>query len=147
MGRNDIDIDICNADFATLHEIVAPHVVFGPAQYRDEKWDLLLMMLDHEGQLIDIAGGDDARIYDIARQAWVSSRTDFTDVEIRDVMGHAVPVMAPSALAAYKALLDGAHQRIDIEAVQRFLRDRVAHAQDNCLQFTNGCEPETQVRG
>jgi hypothetical protein len=121
---NDIDIDIRNADFWRLHAAVFGHVVFGPARYRDEKWDLLLMMLDHEGQIIDIAGGDDARIYDKARQAWITSRTDFADVEIRDVLGLAVPVMSPEALVAYKAMLDGACQQTDIEAIGRFLKAR-----------------------
>lgn len=118
---NDIDIDIRNADFATVRSFVEPFLTFGPARYRDQKWDLMLMTLDHEGQIVDIGGGDDVRIYDAENARWIDSPTDFMDFELRQALGVTVPVVAARALIAYKTLLDGAHQKIDIEAVQRFL--------------------------
>jgi hypothetical protein len=121
---NDIDIDIRNSDFTRLQAALGPYVAFGPARYRDEKWDLLLMMLDHEGQVVDIAGGDDVRIYDNKSNSWVSGRTDFTDVEYRDVLGVVVPVMSPQALADYKRLLNGDHQKVDVAAIESFLKSR-----------------------
>jgi hypothetical protein len=98
---------------------VAKQVVFGPARYRDKKWDLLLMQLEHEGQMIDISGGDDARIFDDESQTWIEDPTDFNDIEWRAVFGLFVPVMAPRPLMRYKGLLSGKHQRSDIQAIQR----------------------------
>jgi len=118
---NDIDIDVANSDVTKLHPVLAKYVVFGPDRYRDDKWDLLLMSLEHEGQMVDISGGDDARIYDDDRKAWITDRTDFRDVEWREVLGLVVPVMAPKRLVAYKSLLTGEHQQKDVQAIRRFM--------------------------
>jgi hypothetical protein len=123
---NDIDIDIANADVERLRPVVGEYVSFGPDRYRDGKRDLLLMTLKHEGQMVDISGGDDARIYDEKHKAWILERTDFSDIEWRKVFGLVVPVMAPRPLMTYKALLNGAHQQSDVLAVRRFVASRDA---------------------
>jgi len=86
------------------------------------------MMLDHEGQTVDIAGGNDVRIFDSETKRWCSGRTDFTDVEYREVLGVVVPVMSPGPLAAYKRLLNGDHQRADIIAIESFMKERNGRA-------------------
>ncbi len=123
---NDIDIDIANDDVVRLRPVVAKYLIFGPDRYRDGKWDLLLMSLNHEGQMIEIGGGDDARIYDEHCKTWVVERTDFSDIEWRKVFGIMAPVMAPKPLMTYKALLSGQHQQSDINAVRRFVMGRDA---------------------
>jgi hypothetical protein len=76
-----------------------------PARWRDEKRDLLLMTLNHEGQMIDIGGGVDARIYESARKSSMSDVTDFSGCRIPgglrrgcagDVAGTADPVQDPA---------------------------------------------------
>jgi hypothetical protein len=121
---NDIDIDIHDADLERLRPDVRQYVTFGPARVRDAKWDLLLMTLEHHEQMIDIAGGDDAKIRDDASDRWIAEHTDFSDVELRQIFGLVVPVISPQQLIAYKVLLTGAHQLEDIDAVLRFVKNR-----------------------
>jgi hypothetical protein len=121
---NDIDIDIRNEDFPKLLPAIAPYALFGPARYRDEKWDILLATLEHDGQEIDIAGGHDAKLYDDKAGRWVDIPCDFSRSEPREIFGVSVPVVSPEELIAYKSLLNGLHQRVDIEAAVAFLGER-----------------------
>lgn len=115
---NDIDIDIRDENFALILEDIRPYIVFGPVQYRDERWDLLLATLDHEGQEIDIGGGDTVRICDVRTGEWKSVPTDFLNIEQREVLGVKVPVISRTNLITYKSMLQGEHQQIDIQAAQ-----------------------------
>ncbi|MFA6365367.1 MAG: hypothetical protein WCW78_03125 [Candidatus Paceibacterota bacterium] len=115
---NDFDIDIHDKDFPLFVDEVKPYIIFGPAKYHDERWDLLLMTLNHEGQDIDISGGDTLRICDARTQEWKNDATDFSDIKEREIFGIRVPVISKKALIAYKKMLIGKHQQIDIEAVQ-----------------------------
>ena len=121
---NDIDIDIHSHDFEKIIEAVTPYITFGPARAIDEKWDLPILILNHEGQDIDISGGDDIKIYDDGKKEWMPFVTDFSAIERREIFGLCVPVIAPEQLADYKALLNGNHQRIDIEAAKAFITAR-----------------------
>lgn len=121
---NDIDLEIHGADFPRILDDIKPYATFGPARWRDEKWDVPQIVLDHHGQVIDIADADDANIHDDAAGAWVPSPTDFSRTEPREIFGLLVPVIAPDALIAYKSLLNGGHQQADIRAVEAFLRKK-----------------------
>jgi len=113
---NDIDIDIHDGDINVILEDIRPYITFGPDHYRDDRWDLLLTTLNHEGQEIDLACGDSLKICDARNGAWSDQATDFSDVEIRDVFGIKVPVISRRGLIEYKSMLQGDHQAIDIKA-------------------------------
>jgi hypothetical protein len=115
---NDIDIDIHDKDFDRILEDIKPYIIFGPGRYRNERWDLLLMTLNHEGQEIDISGGDTLHICDARTNKWEFSPTDFSDIEHRTLFDSTVPVISRGDLIAYKSMLQGAHQHIDIHAAQ-----------------------------
>lgn len=117
-GLNDIDIDIHDEDLYLISEQVKPYIVFGPKKYKDERWDLLLLMLNHEGQDIDISGGDTLKICDARSGEWKVDTTDFFDVEKRDIFGIQVPVISKKRLIDYKSMLVGEHQKIDIKAIR-----------------------------
>ena len=59
---NDIDIDVHDKDLNSILKEIRLYITFGPEQYKDERWDLLLLTLNHEGQDIDISGGDNGKI-------------------------------------------------------------------------------------
>ncbi len=118
---NDIDIDIHDKDFALILDDIKPYVIFGPAQYRDERWDLLLATLNHEGQDIDISGGDTLKICDVRTGEWKFSPTNFSNVEQKEVFGIIVPVVSRRDLIDYKSMLQGEHQQIDIRAIEKGL--------------------------
>lgn len=115
---NDIDIDIHNKDFGLILDDIRPYIVFGPAQYKDERWDLLLATLNYEGQELDISGGDTLKICDARTGEWKLSPTNFSNVEQREVFGITVPVISRDDLIAYKSMLQGEHQKVDIQAAQ-----------------------------
>lgn len=113
---NDIDVDIHDADFNQILNDIRPYIIYGPARYIDERWDLLLVTLNHNGQEIDISGGDSLKICDARTGEWKSNHTDFSHVEHRNVLGQVVPVISRDDLVAYKSMLEGPHQKIDIQA-------------------------------
>ena len=115
---NDIDIDIHDKDFDLILDDIKPYVIFGPAHYQDERWDLLLATLNHEGQEIDISGGDTLKICDARNGEWRLNQTNFSDAEQREVLGIKVPVISRKDLIEYKSMLAGEHQLVDIQAAQ-----------------------------
>ena len=115
---NDIDIDIHDHDFDKILDAVKPFVTFGPAHYQDERWDLRLMTLCHEGQEIDISGADNLKICDARTGQWQKSQTDFSQAKPREVFEILAPVVAKNELITYKSMLLGDHQKIDIQTVK-----------------------------
>lgn len=59
---HDIDIDIPNASMQKILPDVAEYITYGPAHFRDAKWDMQLITLNYKGQEIDIGGIDTLRI-------------------------------------------------------------------------------------
>ena len=118
---NDIDIDIHDKDFDLILEDVKPYIIFGPKRFKDKWWDLLLITLRHEGQDIDISGGDTLKICDTRTGEWKESFTNFLNVEQRETFGVRVPVASRKDLIEYKSMLAGEHQQVDIEAINKFI--------------------------
>ncbi len=118
---NDIDIDIPVEYFKTILADIKPYITYGPDHYTDERWDLQLITLNHEGQEIDLSGGDTVRICDARTGQWHNMPTDFTNVEQKKVFGITVPVIPPKDLIDYKSMLAGDHQKIDIQAASQYL--------------------------
>ena len=116
---NDIDIDIHDKDFELILDDIKPYIVFGPAHYHDERWDLLHVVINYEEQEIDISGGDTLKICDARTGEWKSVLTDFSNFEQREIFGIKVPVISRDDLIAYKSMLQGQHQRVDIQATQK----------------------------
>ena len=113
---NDIDIDIPKDKFEKIMSDVKEYVIHGPLYYKDKKWDLYLMTLNYHGQEIDI-GSADIKIYDNKSGIWLPFTTNFEKSVWKDVVGMKVPVMPKEELIFYKRLLEGEHQKIDIEAL------------------------------
>ncbi len=118
---NDIDIDIHDKDLYLILEDVKPYITFGPEQYKDERWDLLLMTLNHDGQDIDLSGGDTLKICDARTGKWMNNATNFSNTEEKEIFGLKVPVISKKDLVDYKSMLVGEHQQVDIQAVQNKL--------------------------
>ena len=114
---NDIDIDIQRNDFEKIINDIKPFVVYGPSQYKDNKWDLYLTTLNYAGQEIDIGSGD-AKISTKDRKEWIAFDTDFSKVVNKEFLGITVPVIPKDELIKYKRLLDGDHQQVDIKSIK-----------------------------
>lgn len=115
----DIDLDIPDELFAKVKNEVQPYITFGPARYQDESWDLILMTLSYEGQLIDISGATEVRIFNQQTKAWENLTTDFSRAEMKHVFDIIVPVIAKSELIFYKKALARSVDLIDVQQIEQ----------------------------
>ncbi len=119
---NDIDIDISEEKFTAILPDIQNYIIYGPAPYKDEKWDLdLKILLNYEGQLIDIAGASNVKIYDEKEQNWRNFSSKFNTSQTKTIFEIEVQVIDPKDLIEYKKLLNGEHQKVDIKAVEKYL--------------------------
>lgn len=114
---NDIDIDILKDRFNEILTEVKNYIIYGPARYVDERWDLKLMTLEHQGQKIDISGAYQTKICDIRTKKWCQYPVDFTKNEKRKIFGLLVPVISKNDLVEYKSILGRKEDKQDIKAI------------------------------
>ena len=79
-------------------------------------------MLNYFGQEIDLCGSDTLKMSNKERTRWISSGSTFRSLDMI-VQGIEIKVVHPQDLIDYKKELDGDHQQVDIEAIQRFLNE------------------------
>lgn len=114
----DIDIDIPDDKFDVISEAVKPFVVSGPERFKSDKWNLLLMTLNYEGQLIDLSGADTTFIFSEKTQGWVKLVEDFTQASNKTIFGLSLPVIPRLSLIQYKTILARDVDLIDIEQIK-----------------------------
>lgn len=114
---NDIDIDISEKNFNNIYEDVKPYIIYGPSQYKDEKWDCYLMTLNYFGQEIDICGANNTKITAKDNITWISLSSDLKNTNYQEYLGIMVPVIPKQELIDYKRQLNGGHQLVDINAI------------------------------
>lgn len=111
----DIDIQIKDEDIPLIKENVKPYIIFGPARYQDENWDLNLMTLEYLGQEIDIASTN-ALFFNQNTKLWQKWVTGLDDFETREVYDKKVPIEPFQSLIAYKTNLA---REVDLEDVRQ----------------------------
>ena len=114
----DIDIEVADVDIIKIINDVKPFIVFGPARYKDDNWDLELMTLKYEGQEIDIAGTN-AKIFNYETTQWEPCSGNLESIEMKDVFGRKVPIESSDSLIAYKTKLA---REVDLEDVRQLQR-------------------------
>jgi len=113
----DIDIEVEDANILKIAEDVKPFIIFGPARYTDNNWDLELITLKYEGQEVDIFGTK-AKIFNHETKQWEPCPGNLKSIEIKEVFGKSVPVESKESLIAYKSKLA---REVDIEDVKQLL--------------------------
>ena len=113
----DIDIEIADADILKIVADVKPHIVFGPAPYKDNNWDLRVMTLNFKGQEIDIAGAN-AKIFNKNMNRWEPVDTNLKRATIKEVFGRKVPVEPLDSLIDYKLKLGREVDLTDVEQLK-----------------------------
>lgn len=119
---NDIDIDIPESTLNLILEEVTPYITYPLQQYKDGKWDMQLMTLNYNGQEIDIGGGENAKISNKERTAWLKLPVDFSNTTNITIEGIQVSFISPEKLIEYKKHLDGEHQKEDIDATEYYIK-------------------------
>ena len=115
----DIDLDIANDGFEKLEIDVQPHIVFGPEIHTSKALKNLLMQLKYHNIQIDIAGAENAQIFD--NGLWKPDRTNLSNYEIKSIFGIEVPVMNPSDFIVYKSKSPRPEDLKDIVAVREYM--------------------------
>jgi hypothetical protein len=115
----DIDIDIPENYFPVIEAHVKDYIIYGPSQFQDETWDLMLMTLSYHGQLIDLSGAFYTKIFSKRTQKWQAAPTDFSKIETIQCFDLLVPVIAKKELIFYKKILSRPVDLIDIEKMGR----------------------------
>jgi len=118
---HDIDIDISKKDFDKILPEISDYIIYGPSHYVDDKWDLELIILNYNGQEIDISDSDNILISNKERTKWISFTTDFSKTLNIDLNGIKIKVINPKDFIEYKKELDGEHQLEDIEAAKKYV--------------------------
>ncbi|MFA6027367.1 MAG: hypothetical protein WC752_00360 [Patescibacteria group bacterium] len=118
---NDIDIDIPDKKFPNIIPDIKKYIKFGPAQYKDEVWDLNLITLDYHGQEIDICGAHGAKIYNRTTKKLQPYPCQFETASLISAYGITVPVMDAHDLLAYKRLRNNENQQEDIVAMEKYI--------------------------
>ena len=99
----DIDIDISENDFEKIINEVKPFIIFGPAQFKDDKWDLFLLTLNYMGQEIDLSGAYTTKIYNNNTHVWEKITTNLAKVNYINIEGLILPVIPRAELILYKS--------------------------------------------
>src|SRR3990167_1336493 len=101
----DIDIDIPEDKFDIVKKEVEDFIIYGPAHFKSDKWDLLLMTLKFQGQLIDLGGAYHTKIFNQKTKSWQALREDLSQASSQNVFGLQLPVISKNSLIAYKKAL------------------------------------------
>lgn len=111
----DIDIDVSNNDIAIILPEIEPYLIFGPERYQDEMWDILLLTLDYHGQLIDISGADDGKVYNLLQNDWEACVVNLSAREFTMIENISVPVINKFDLVQYKSKI---RRPVDLEDLE-----------------------------
>jgi hypothetical protein len=118
---NDIDIDVPDERLEEIVPDVREWIQLGPLHLVDERWDLQLMVLNYNGQPIDVCGARAVKICDVRDGVWKNSPADLSTAQVHEVFGIRVPVAERRFLADYKQMLAGEHQVEDVRAIRASL--------------------------
>lgn len=125
----DIDFDVAEAEFVKFLPEVQEYIIFGPANYKDENWDLFLLTICYVGQEIDISGSQ-AKIFDQNQKQWTALPTNFSAAEMKEIFGIKVPVIPKIELIEYKSKLRREVDLVDLKELgipltEFFVRDTI----------------------
>lgn len=115
----DIDIEIPEESFSKIQNEVSAYITYGPAQLKEERWDLFLMTLNYEGQEIDISGAYTTKIYDITKKNWVALNPELSKVVPLNLYGKILPIISKEQLIAYKKILLREVDILDLQYLEK----------------------------
>jgi len=115
----DIDIGVPDSKLRKILSDVKKYVIYGPKRYIDKNFDLPLMTLKYQGQVIDIYSDDKTKLFDYKKNKWVKSSSNFKKSTIKNVYGLKVPVISKKELIAYKKILGRKVDLADVKALTK----------------------------
>lgn len=123
---NDIDIDVPEDRMEEIVPRVKKYIIQDLGRHKEKKWDLKLMVLDYHGQLIDISGAENIKIFNETSQEWELHPSKLNQARACEFMGLKLPVNNPKELLEYKRIMIAPgheHHVKDAEAVEKFINE------------------------
>ena len=122
---NDIDISLSGKHFPIIVKDVSEYITAGPKHYSNEKWDCDTLSMNYNGQQIDMTDIDTLRMSNKEKTEWYQTKDKYRNFPniIKNIEGLDVSLMDPRDLISYKKHLDGDHQLVDIEAVEKYIKE------------------------
>lgn len=111
---NDIDLFVPGTYFSEVVQARQALISKPAAHYREEGWDLTYVQFKYEGVKVEVGSAEGARVFDVAKQAWITLNIDFSRYETVSLLGQALPLMLREDLVRYKAALS---RPVDIEDI------------------------------
>ena len=120
---NDIEISLPGKYCSAIVPEVSEYITAGPKHYSNEKWNCDTLSLNYHGQKIDMTDIDTLRLSNKEETEWFQTKDRYRKFPnlVVHVEGIDVSLIDPRDLAAYKKELNGDHQLVDIEAVQKYI--------------------------
>jgi hypothetical protein len=113
----DIDIEVPDKSIPEIQKLTERYIIYGPREYKDDNFDLLLMTLNYKGQKIDICGKDSERIYDKSKNKWINEKTNISKARMKKVKDLIVPVVPLKDLISYKKELGRNVDKEDVKVL------------------------------
>src|SRR5579872_4658946 len=114
----DIDIDIPDNQFDSIIDDVKSYIIFGPERFNSDKWDLMLMTLNYQGQEIDLSGADSTHIFNEKTNEWILLYEDLMTVSQKKIFDLDFPVISLKNLIYYKKILSREVDLIDVHQIE-----------------------------
>ena len=115
----DIDIDIPEDKFDIIKSEVLSFITYGPGQFKSKKWDLLLMTLNYQDQVIDLSGAYYTKIFNEKTGLWQVLSEDLSKAQPQNIFGLQLPVIPLDILITYKKALSREVDIIDIQEITK----------------------------
>lgn len=116
---NDIDLVIHRDDFTKILPEVQEHITFGPEMSYDEESEGYSMLLEYDGQDIDIGAEEGCKVFNRTADQWEPLETDFNNVNMIEIFGVVVPTMKKEAIISEKLKFNRPVDHEDIKQMQQ----------------------------
>lgn len=115
----DIDIEIPDKQVLKIKNSVKKYIIYGPKQYKDKEFDLLLMTLKYKGQEIELCGIDSEKLFNKKRGKWEKESINLSKAIRKKVYNHIVPIIPINMLINYKKKIARVVDIKDINALSK----------------------------
>lgn len=122
---NDIDITCPGKYFPIIMPEISNYITYQFEHSQDEKWDCNGLTLNYNDQEIDMTDIDTLKMSNKEKTEWLQTKDFYRKFNPipTEIEGITVSLIDPRDLVAYKKHLDGDHQLVDIEAVEKYIKE------------------------
>ncbi len=111
----DIDLYVPGKHLENLSTLAISYLKHPPIRHKDDTWDLEYMSIMYENQKIEIANGDNPKIFNRSSRSWQVQSINYELSNRCQIFGSDLLIMPMSELLEYKAMLG---RDVDMEDIR-----------------------------